>query len=114
MASCEFTRIPGTVMDALPTGSAAGAEQAKLALKETVEAFNRQWEHQHPMSPRKDGSTLSPVAGAEEARTMCRPQFKAATGDAPINFNAAQLPAEILDVSEFDSSKVLLAIEPLV
>ena len=70
-----------------------------------MEKFN----HKYDINSMTRTQTSAPeTTTGEPARTLCRPQFS--DGDRPVDTLQTGLPAMVLDVSEFDSTKEPLAI----
>ena len=88
-------------MDALPVGSDASAAM-KSALCEAVEEFNKKHAVTGTEATAREPETTGPQH-EEPSRTMCKPQFS--EGDRPLDFLATQLPAETLDLPDFESKK---------
>lgn len=93
-------RIPQTVADSFAREADGGKLQA---LKDHVQKFNAKHASQITTSPSSATVTSSPT---KPARTEARPTF--ADGDRPLDFTQCLLPAVVLGIDEFDSTKEFL------
>ena len=104
-------RLPSAVLDALPAGCDESVKMARQKLTDAVADFNGKVETNptaNVAKPRSNPEHTSPINNEEIARTMCRPQES--EGDCPIDFNSVQLPSEVLELQDFESSKTRLAL----